>query len=248
MQQSQYIKKLLSKFRMEDCKTACLPLSTSVKLMKEDNMSQKVDPKLYQSLVGGLLYIAIGTRPDIAVAVNTVAQFSSCPNTSHMTAAKQILKYLKGTMELALCYNDSYVENGLYGYSDANWAGDSDDRKSTSGHVFLFAGGAVSWFAKKQPVVALSTAEAEYTALSFAVQEAVWLRRLLKDLGIEQQNPTVIKEDNQGCIAMIKNPVSHTRTKHIDIKYHFNREAYQNGIVTLEFCPTDELVCLFHKV
>ena len=117
-----------------------------------------------------------------------------------------------------------------------------DDRHSTSGNVFLLAKGAVSWLSKKQATVALSTAEAEYVALSAATQEAIWLRRLLTDVGESLEDPTVINEDNQGAIAMAKNPVGHARTKHIDIRYHFVREGVQNGAIILKYVATGEMI------
>ena len=131
----------------------------------------------------------------------------------------------------------------MVGYADADWAGDLDDRHSTTGYVFLMAGGSVSWLSKKQPIVALSTAEAEYVALSMTTQEAVWLRRFLSDLTTaEDQKPTVVMEDNQGTIAIGKNPVAHARTKHIDIRYHYVSEAVQKGIMGLQYCPTKDMV------
>ena len=117
-----------------------------------------------------------------------------------------------------------------------------DDRHSTSGNVFLLAKGALSWLSKKQATVALSTAEAEYVALSAATQEAIWLRRLLTDVGESLEDPIVINEDNQGAIAMAKNPVGHARTKHIDIRYHFVREGVQNGAIILKYVATGEMI------
>lgn len=134
------------------------------------------------------------------------------------------------------------ADGNLIGYSDADWAGDMDDRHSTSGNVFSLACGAVSWLSKKQATVALSTAEAEYVALSTATQEAIWLRRLLADMGEPPEGPTEIYEDNQGAISMAKNPVGHARTKHIDIRYHFVRERVQDGAITLKYIGTDEMV------
>ena len=124
------------------------------------------------------------------------------------------------------------LEDGsLVGHSDADWAGDSDDRHSTSGNLFLMAGGAVSWLSKKQAIVALSTSEAEYVALSL---EAVWLRSLLSDLGVSLDEPTALMEDNQGAIAIAKNPIAHSRIKHIDIRYHYIREAIHKGTIIIE--------------
>jgi hypothetical protein len=160
---------------------------------------------------------------------------------AHLTAVKRILRYLKGTSKLGLKYEKIKNEQ-LIGYSDADWAGDRDDRHSTSGYVCLLSGGAITWMSKKQGSVALSTAEAEYIALSSAAQEIVWLRRILSDLGMEMSNPTQIMEDNQGSIAMSRNPILHSRSKHIDIRYHFIREAVDHGVIDLTYCPTKEMV------
>ncbi len=146
-------------------------------------------------------------------------------------------------MHLGLCYEKTAdVHMDLIGYSDADWAGDHDDRHSTSGLVFLMANGAVSWSSRKQSLVALSTSEAEYVALSVATQEAVWLRRLMADICESAKGPTDLFEDNQGTIAMAKNPVSHSRTKHIDIKYHYVREAIQEKAIQVTYCPTENML------
>ena len=133
-------------------------------------------------------------------------------------------------------------ESGVLGYSDADWAGDADDRKSTSGYMFLIAGGPVSWKSRKQSTVALSTAEAEYVALSTAVQECMWMQRLLSELGNPPDGPTTILEDNQSSIAMAKNPQFHGRAKHIDIKHHFIRDQVSIGSIELQYCPTNEML------
>ncbi|CAB4003970.1 Hypothetical predicted protein [Paramuricea clavata] len=151
-----------------------------------------------------------------------------------------VFRYLKGTAQLRLQYQET--DANVEGYSDADWASDSDDRRSTSGNVFVMSGGAISWASKKQPTVALSTSESEYIALCFATQEAVWLRQLMKDLQMECTTATTIYEDNQGDIAMSRNPVLHKRTKHIDIKYNFVREKTQDETIELKYCPTNEMV------
>ncbi|XP_061886352.1 uncharacterized protein LOC133636375 [Entelurus aequoreus] len=190
-------------------------------------------------MVGSLLYAAMATRPDIAQAVSAVSKFNANPDAAHLTAVKRILRYLKGTVNFALKYEQS-DSGALIGFSDADWAGDQDDRRSTTGNVFLLSGGAVSWLSKKQATVALSTAEAEYIALSQAAQEGIWLKRLLSDLGVKTMS-TVILEDNQGAIAIAKNPVNHSRTKHIDFRYHYIRECVQNGQIELQYCPTNDM-------
>lgn len=211
----------------------------------------------YQSIVGSLLYAAITNRPDIAQAVGVVSKFCANSTQSHLTAAKRILRYLKGTVNLGLSYKKC-ADGNLIGYSDADWAGDMDDRHSTSGNVFLLAKRAVSWLSKKEATVALSTTEAEYVALSTATQEAIWLRKLLADVGNPLEEPIVVSEDNQGDIAMAKNPVGHARTKHIDIRYHFVREGVQHGAIILKYIATGEMIadiltkplpkCIFQKL
>lgn len=237
--QKPYIESVLKRFGMEDAKEVSTPADVNVKLEQDDGFSKPVDPVEYKSMLGCLLYIAMGTRPDIAYAVAAVCRYSSSPTELHMTALKRILRYLKRTKELSLHYTQQ--NSNLVCYSDADWAGDRDDRKSTTGNVHLLGNGAISWLSKKQSTVALSTSEAEYIALCSATQETVHLRSLLSDLGFKQEVPTRTFEDNQGAISLARNPVAHKRTKHIDVKYHFIREAVENRIIALEYCPTDEM-------
>ena len=242
MHQKQYIQNLLKKYGLSEAKTVSTPADISVKLKKDDGFSKEVNPVTYQSIVGSLLYAAIATRPDISQAVGVVSKFCSKPTEAHLTAVKRILRYLKGTLNLAIKYQKS-ENDPLIGYSDADWAGDLDDRHSTTDNIFLMTGGPISWLSKKQAAVALSTSEAEYVALSSVTQEAVWLRKLLtSDLQVTSQEPTMIMEDNQGAISIVKNPVAHSRTKHIDIRYHYIREAVQEGIVNLCYCPTEQMI------
>ena len=178
---------------MEDAKTIRTPVDTSTKLKGgEDDVYGST---LYQSAVGCLLYLSVATRPDIAYAVSNVAKFCAKPTKQHWTAVKRIFRYLRGTLKYGLLYNRNSSE--CMGFSDADWGGDQDDRKSTSGYIFQVGGTAVSWRSKTQTCVALSTAEAEYIALSSAAQESVWLNQLLADLEKkEPEKPMVIYEDN----------------------------------------------------
>ena len=243
LHQNQYIDNILHNYGLSEAKTVSTPSDLSVNLTQNDGVSRDLDvnSQQYQSMVGSLLYAAMATRPDIAQAVGVVSKFSAKPTEAHLTAVKRIFRYLKGTTNLALRYSKG--ENGtLTGYSDADWAGDRDDRHSTTGHVFLMSGGAVSWLSKKQTTVALSTAEAEYIALCSATQETVWLRRLLMDLNLNPCNATTLMEDNQSAIAIARNPVAHTRTKHIDIRYHYVREAVQEGTIDICYCPSADMI------
>ena len=200
-----------------------------------------VDQQLYQSAVGSLLYLSIATRPDITYAVSNVAKFCAKPTKEHWVAVKRIFRYLKGTQQYGLLYSKSDSSNCV-GFSDADWGGDLDDRKSTSGYLFQVGGTAISWRSKKQTCVALSTAEAEYIALASAVQESLWLQQLVTDLKKEEVKSMVMYEDNQSAISMTKNPQFHGRAKHIDIKYHFVREQVGSGKLELKYCKTNDMI------
>ena len=241
MGQPTYTEKLISRMGMSNCKPVSTPADPSNHLMKATEDEEAVDQPLYQSLIGSLMYLATCTRPDIAYSVGVLARFSSKPNQSHWTAAKRVLRYLKGTSNLGIVFRGDNSDVPL-AFSDADWAGDIGDRKSTSGYMFCIAGGPVSWRSKKQSTVALSTAEAEYVALSSAAQECVWMRRLNSELGNSRGEPTTVMEDNQSCIVMAKNPQHHGRSKHIDIKYHFVRELVENETIKLKYCPTKEKI------
>ena len=183
--QRPYIDNLVKRFGLSDAFGVPTPADACVKLVADDEVSRPADPRMYQQIVGSLQYAAGGTRPDIAYAVSTVATFCHQPTELHMTAAKRVLRYLKQTRDLNLTYVKNTPE-AIIGYSDADWAGDVKDRRSTSGNVFLLGGGAITWSSRKQSSVALSTVEVEYMALSVATQEAIWLRQLQEELGVTE--------------------------------------------------------------
>ena len=240
--QPAYTEALLKKFEMDQAKVSATPVDSSNKLVKASEGDNAFDQHMYQSAVGSLLYLSVATRPDIAYAVSNVAKFSANPTTQHWTAVKRIRRYLRGTTNLGLVFTPQ-GKCDCVGFSDADWAGDLDDRKSTSRYVFQIGGSAVSWRSKKQPTVALSTAEAEYVALACATQEAVWLRQLTTEInGKPLAESTVIFEDNQSAIAMTKNPQFHGRSKHIAIKYHFIRDKVIDGAIKVQYCPTTEMI------
>lgn len=239
--QKQYLINLLNRFDLTKVAPVSTPVDPHVHLVQDDGISGPTDQRRYQQMVGSLQYAAGGTRPDLAFAVNLVARFCNKPSKAHMTAVIRIFKYIVGTLDLGLTYTRQ--ENSeLLAYSDADWAGDQTTRKSTSGNVFLLAHGAITWTSRKQSSVALSTVESEYMALSLATQEAIWLRGLMKDLGKDMTKPTVIYEDNQGAISTAKNPTFHKKTKHIQIRYHFVREAVEENTIEIIYCPTKLMV------
>ena len=243
LDQAKYIGDVLKRFNMTECKPVATPAEPSVKLTKNTGSTNSNVP--YMSAVGSLMYAMVGTRPDIAFAVGAVSRYASNPGDEHWRAVKRILRYLKGTAEKGLLFSGSTTSVGVnvIGYSDADWAGCHDDRRSTTGYLFQLGGAAISWSSKKQKTTALSSTEAEYMALAATIKEAMWLRSLLREAGFPQKKPTVIYEDNQSCMLFSKNPGKHDRTKHIDIRYHYVREQvveFKN--VTLIYKPTDEMV------
>ena len=241
--QKSYLENILKRFGMQDCKPVSTPLEPGKKYDKLQDDRDPVDVQRYQAAIGSLIYASIASRPDIAEAVGVLSQFMARPGPEHWTGVKRIFRYIKGTLDFGLKYVASDKGDlSLQGYSDADWAGDVSTRKSTSGYVFKLGGATISWKSKRQSVVALSSTEAEYVALSSAAQETVWLRHLLSSIGFEQSHPTILYEDNQGAIALSKNPKDHPRTKHIDIKYHYIRECMEKKEAQLIYCTTEDML------
>ena len=234
LSQEEYTLSILERFGMADCK----PVSTPAVKPDEVESPALKDNLTYMEIVGSLIHLSNLTRPDISFAVNYQARFMQKPSEADLIAVKRIMRYLKGTA----AYGLNYCSTGstLVGYSDADWAGDKDSRRSTSGYAFQLGKNLISWSSKKQSTVALSSSEAEYMASSFATQELIWLKALIKEIKFKIPVP-ILKQDNQSSIALAKNPVHHPRTKHIDIRYHFIRERVLNSELQLEFCPTTEM-------
>ena len=184
------------------------------------------------------------TRPDLSYCVTKLAQKMSDPSENDMNVAKGVLRYLKGTKHYGLVYRKSGCKAQIKGHCDADWASSCSDRKSISAYVFWLdrSSGLISWKSKKQNIVALSSCEAEYISLSYCVQEAIYLQKLLntfyeKDCKIDIAS---IGVDNQGCIALAKNPVHQQRSKHIDVRYHFLRDAVSDKVIDLYYVPSKE--------
>lgn len=247
MRQTKFLKSILSKFGMEDCKPVKTPQDPGLKLTKNMceggcNHEDSMKSVPYRNAVGCLMYLMVATRPDLAAAVGVLSQFASDPCPTHWQALKRVLRYLQATPTHGITFSVN-SRSDLVGYSDADWAGDIESRRSTSGYAFMLNGGCISWRSKRQRSVALSSTEAEYMALSEATQEAVWLKNFLCELGEHTSEDAVkIYEDNQGSIALAKNPEFHKRTKHIDIRYHFVREKVEDSQVILEYCPTQDMI------
>ena len=249
MSQRNYVGKMLSKYNMNDCKTKSLPCDISVNSIIANDLKEECDTNLYQSIVGSLIYVMTGTRPDISFIVNKLSQYMAKPTKTLLGLAKHVLRYLKGTLDYNLIFSKSSESLNLIGFCDSDW-GSSDDRRSITGYCFKLCsdGALISWNSKKQKVVALSSCEAEYTALSAAVQEANFLRQLFADMRDCFPEKVLIFADNQGAISLAKNPVHHQRSKHIDIKYHYIRSEVQNNKIDLQYVQSaDNVADIFTK-
>ncbi|KAL9263533.1 Retrovirus-related Pol polyprotein from transposon TNT 1-94-like protein [Drosera capensis] len=234
LSQEKYIGKVLEKFSMQDAKATCTPLGVHFNLIKKHSPKTDEDKTVmakvpYASAVGSLMYAMVCTRPDIVHAVGVISRFMSNLGRKHWEAVKWLLRYLKGTSKTSLCFSKNNVV--LEGYSEANFGGCSDTRKSTIGFVFTVGGTTISWMSLLQKSVALSTTEAEYMTLSEAGKEMIWLKNLLEELG-KKQHDSVLCSDSQSVIH-----VFHARTKHIQLRYHFIRGLISDDTVLLRKIP-----------
>jgi hypothetical protein len=253
--QQKYIEEILGRFRMSDMRPISTPTLANKHLIKLT--SAEIDIKAYQSAIGMLMYPMLGTRPDLAYTVAALGRHSATPGADHQHALERALRYLKAMSNQRLVFQHGTPGGTvLHGFVDADWASDVNNHKSTSGFVFMLGGAAVSWSSKKQTSVALSSTEAEYIAAAHATKEVVWLRRLLIELGLDLNSPTVLHVDNQSAIAIACNPEFHDRTKHIEVQHHFLRHKVEGEEICLEYTLTDEqtadvltkgLVCDKHK-
>jgi hypothetical protein len=224
---------------MEDSKLVGTPMVTGCKLSKDDD-SPDVDQRSYRSMIDNLLYIT-ASRPDIMHAVGMVGRYQATPKQSHFQAVKRIFRYLKETMAYGLWYPRNQNLQ-LTAYSDADWANCVDERKITSGGAFFLGDSLVAWLSKKQGSVSLSTIEAEYIATATCCTQVLWMIQTLADLEVKYTAPIPIHCDNTSAISVSKNPVFHSKTKHIPIKYHFLREQVTNQIVQVHDIPTTEQI------
>uniref|UniRef100_A0A251SEE8 Putative reverse transcriptase, RNA-dependent DNA polymerase n=1 Tax=Helianthus annuus TaxID=4232 RepID=A0A251SEE8_HELAN len=245
LSQKKYMKNLLEKYRMSQCNTVSTPMDYGIKLSKDDP-EEFINESMYRSLVGSLMYLT-NTRPDIMFAVSKISRFMEAPKRSHWEAAKRILKYVKGTLDQGITYSKGGKQK-LIGFSNSDYAGNVDDSKSTSGYIFHLGSGPISWQSKKQKVVALSSTEAEYMALTLAGCQAIWLKGILDELQGKDNYPIPIYCDNKSTICLAKDSVYHGKSKHIRVKYHFIRDLIRREDVTILFCATkDQLADIMTK-
>ena len=242
MHQASYIRQLLQRFGL----TNCTPISTPMRVDTFQLVSQ-ADGKRnncsdlfpYRELVGALLYLSTVSRPDISFSVSVLARSMHAYSEVHWMAAKNVLRYLKGTLGYAICYDGC---TSIAGFTDSDWAGDIYTRKSTNGYIFKAGNAAVSWKSKLQSVVAHSTLEAEYIAQAFATKEALWLRGIGAELGIfNPEKPLPIFSDNLGAISLSKEGIVTHRTKHIGVAFHVTRDYIHKGLISLSHISSPKM-------
>jgi len=262
--QAKYTKDILSEFGLNDCKTAKTPLPSDFVISDYDspNPENALDQQKYpySKLLGKLLWLSRCTRPDLAFPISVMGRFASNPSLRHYKALMHMVKYLKGTQNYCIKYQKAgNDDNIMYAYSDADWAGCVDTRKSTSGFLAMLNGGPIDWLSQKQSIVTLSSTESEYCALSTAAKTTKYLRNLLESIGLTQTNATdlenikeypkglfndatILLGDNQGSLFLGNNPKTNSRTKHIDTRHHFIRECTLSNIIKLAYTSTQTML------
>ena len=242
--QSTYLKKVLDRFKMTECKPASIPMDPGVanSLLPYDGNADKETIKWYQSAIGSLMWPAVHTRPDIAYSVGVLSRYCSNPGPTHCNLVIQIFRYLSGTLDLGITFTaDSKDE--LVGYTDSDYAGLIDGRKSTGGYIFMLSGGPLSHQSKLQSTVALSSCEAEYMATTEAGKEALWVARFLACLGFRlPSQPVDLHADNKGAISLTENPEFHRKTKHIEVRWHWIREKVERKEIVISYISTKEML------
>lgn len=237
--QEAYVDKIIKEAGLEDAKISRIPVDTGY--FKQEGKLLPTNAE-YRQLIGMLLYLATHTRPDIAASISILSKRVESPRDNDLNEVRRIIRYLKGTRSLKLELNAPDENEELYAHSDSNWGEDGVDRKSTTGFIVSANQGTIAWMSRKQDIVALSSCEAEYVALTETTKELIWLIGVATDLGMKIKLPVTIHTDSQSCISMIANEKFSNRTKHIDVRYHFVRDQIANGRIQLKYCPTEENV------
>lgn len=235
LSQSHYIKALLKRFGMEHCKAVSTPICAGY---QDITNSVPADKKTFREMIGALLFLSTRTRPDISAAVGLLSRFMSNPMEDHHRAIKRLFRYLKGTIDFGM--RITCAETKLVAFADADWGGDRDDRKSTSGNVIQIGGNTVSWKTSKQKLVSLSTAEAEFISASDVSKDIIWIRHLLCEINCEQKKSTVFFEDKQTAIRWANEGVRNA--KHFAIRRHFVDEAVKAGIISIQYCSSENML------
>ncbi|XP_020699126.1 uncharacterized protein LOC110111549 [Dendrobium catenatum] len=244
LHQKLYAQRILERAGMQSAKP--VPSSSCCKTILTSKSHEPYEnPQLYRHLLGSLQYLTL-TRPDIQFVVHSLSQHMHHPLHQHFEGLKRLLRYISGTLHLGLPLDRGPLQ--LKGFSDADWANNTDDRKSISGYCNYLGNSPISWQVKKQTTVARSSTEAEYRSLAAEAAEVIWLRRLLEDFHTPQTTPTIIYCDNTSAIALANNPIYHARTKHIDVDCHFIRDSIHAKHVTVHhICTDDQTADIFTK-
>jgi len=238
IKQSGYARKVLEQFGMSECNSTKFPMEPGCKL-NADKGGQQVDATEYRKMIGCLRYL-LHSRPDLAYSVGVASRFMERPTVMHAKAVKQILRYLRGTINLVLVYVQGGCADKLVGYSDSDHGADAVERRSTGGMAFYLNENLVTWCSQKQKTVSLSSCESEFMAATAAAKQALWLRNLISEITREKPKTVTLFVDNNSAIALMKNPVFHGRSKHIDLKYHFIRECIERGQIVVRRVGTEE--------
>lgn len=246
LSQRQYIIDILERFKFSDCKPVSTPMEPGLSLVASQSPTSPEDIAYmhtvpYASAVGALQYLASGTRPDISYTVSVLARFNANPGIPHWLALKHLLHYLKGTTDLKLVYRPTSSPHAFTTFCDADHGGDKDSGRSTGAYLVCVGSGAVNWSSKLQPVVTLSTTEAEFIAAVEAGKEIVWLRTIFSELGSPVSTPSPLCIDNQSALTVAKNPEHHGRMKHLDLRFYWLRDVVDAGTITPEYLPTAEM-------
>ncbi|WJX72888.1 hypothetical protein P8452_56724 [Trifolium repens] len=242
MHQKRYASEVLKRFDMVNCNHAVTPAEARLQLTKGSEDAD-VDPTQFRRLIGSLRYLC-NTRPDLTYSVGLVSRFMQKPKLSHLTAAKRILRYIRGSLDYGILFpsTDKGMKCKLTAYTDSSWCGDVDARKSTASYVFLLGGAPIAWCSKKESVVALSSCEAEYIAASLCACQAAWMENLMNEILGEDHGAIEMNIDNMSAINLAKNPVSHGRSKHIEMRFHYLREQVSNGKLVLKHCRSEDQI------
>ena len=244
--QQAYVEQIVNRFGLSDARVATTPMEVGIDLSFDSPQVSSIsltpaEKTKYREMIGCLMYAAVMTRPDIAFAVSNLSQYLDAPRTTHLHAVTRVFRYLSGTKGLKLVLGG--LDTTILGYSDSDWASQMH-RHSISGFAFFIGKGVVSWSSKKQPIITLSSTEAEYVALTHASKDIIWIQKLLKDFSsiFTLTLPTTLNCDNQGAIRLSKDSTFHGRTKHIDVHFHFIRQTVSQAHITLLYCPTDDMI------
>lgn len=237
--QTNYIHQIIQRFNMSDASPVSIPEDPNQNLTVNCGPVLEENDVPYRQAIGSLMFLATVSRPDISHAVGVLSRYVNRHSEIHWTAIKRIIKYLIGTSTFGILFQKG-EQHSLIGFSDADFAGDFETRKSTSGYVYKYSNAPITWTSRRQQSVSVSTTEAEYIAASEACKEAIWLTQLLSDLDERCNRPVELYLDNQSAIRLIKNPEMHTRAKHISVRYHFIRELYEKGDINVTYVNTND--------